>query len=141
MFFLLLLACDTITTSYTPACILDKPTLEPAEAAPGESVVLTATPLTTQWDTAVTIGSSRAEITAFNREGCDECDLCIASNECDACGSCDTCSDVCVSCVETITVTVPELSAGTWPVAFLNHHGQSAAANLTVTGPAETGTP
>ena len=129
---LFLWACDTTTTETTPACTLDMPVLTPTSATPGLSVTVQATPLTTQWDSAVTIGSSRAEILDFNRDGCDECDLCVTANECTVCGDCDSCADLCASCVETITVAVPQIPPGSWPVTVINHHGRSAAATLTV---------
>lgn len=136
---LLLWACDTTETVYTPACTLDQPVLTPAQAGVGDSVVLQATPMTTQWDTAVTIGASRAEITDFQREGCESCDTCVTTNACSACGTCDSCADLCSTCVETLTVTVPPMAPGSWPVTLLNHHGRSAAATLVVEPSADTG--
>ena len=140
MLIALLWACEATSTSVTPACTLEMPTLNPTSAYVGTPVVVTATPLTTQWDTAVTIGSSRAEITDFTRDGCSECDVCVTANTCTACGACDSCADLCSTCVESITVTVPALAPGSWPVTLLNHHGRSASATLTVAATPDTGT-
>lgn len=138
-FLLLLLSCETVSDVYTPACILDRPTLSLTEASPGTSVTVSLSPLTTQWDTAVTVGSTRAEITEFTRDGCSECDICVSSNGCAACGSCESCNDLCASCTETLSFQVPVMEAGTWPVTVINHHGRSTSASLSVVAPADTG--
>ena len=72
---LFLLACETTSDVYTPACILDRPVLSLTEALPGTAISVSLSPMTTQWDTAVTVGSMRAEITDFTRDGCSECDI------------------------------------------------------------------
>jgi hypothetical protein len=140
MLFLLLLACAETTSTTSPACVLDAPVLTPTSAAVGSLITLQARDLTTQWDTAVTIGDTRAEISAFTRDGCDACDVCYATNTCTACGSCSSCDEECSTCVETVTVAVPEVSAGPQQVTLLDHHGRSAPATLQVEAAVDTAT-
>lgn len=133
MFLLLFVACDTTSLSSGPTCALGVPTLTPASAAPGEQVVLTVEPLTDVWDTAITVGSARATIVDLDRSTCDDCDDCRDTGGCSVCESCDDCAEPCAGCVETVTITVPDIAPGEWPVEVINRHGRSERVTLTVT--------
>ena len=141
-----LLACEDSSYAVSLRCDVFLSGATPAEARPGESVVLTGTPLTQVWDTAVYVGPTRAELTALDREGCDACDECKEDSDCTDCSDCDACDALCEEeCVETATFVVPELEPGATGIRLINVHGQSEALPFTVlaatdTGGAETGT-
>ncbi len=138
---LLLAACETTSTSGTATCSLGVPTLAPTSAAPGEQVTMTATPLSEAWDTAVTVGASRATIVDLDRSTCEECDDCRDTGGCSRCGECTDCEETCATCVETVTFVVPELEPGTWTVELVNRYGRSEQVQLTVTAAADTAAP
>ncbi|MDP2313467.1 MAG: hypothetical protein Q8P41_11220 [Pseudomonadota bacterium] len=134
---LLMVACESTTITSDPTCAIELPTLSTTTAAPGESIVLTTTPLTEVWDTVVTVGSLTAEIVEVDRSTCDDCDDCRDTGGCASCGECDACTTACDTCVETLTFIVPDLAAGEWPVELVNRHGRSESVLLTVSGAAE----
>ena len=113
----LMLACQVAETTDAKTCALHTPTLVPSSAMPGEQIVVTTQPLTETWDTAVTVGSARAELVTIDRSTCEDCEACDTP--------CDT-------CVQTLTFVVPELGAGEWPVEIVNRHGRSERVSLTV---------
>jgi hypothetical protein len=132
---LLLFACETTTTTTEPVCTLGVPTLSAGSAAPGETIVVTVSPLSEQWDTSITVGSARADVVAFDRSTCDDCDQCRDTGGCTVCGTCDACTTPCDTCVETVSFVVPALTAGDYPVEIVNRNGRSAQVTLTVTDP------
>ena len=81
MLALLLFACDTTITSTSQSCEVDLISLTPAQVVPGDTVTLTAVPLTEAWDTAIRVGGLEAEVLAVTREGCDDCDVCQAEQD------------------------------------------------------------
>ncbi|MDP2309483.1 MAG: hypothetical protein Q8P18_25905 [Pseudomonadota bacterium] len=129
---LLMLACETATSTSYKTCSLNTPALAPASAMPGEQVVLTAQPLTEVWDTAVTVGAARAELVEVDRSTCDDCDDCRDTGGCSSCDDCEDCATPCDTCVQTLTFIVPDLGAGEWPVEIVNRHGRSERVLLTV---------
>lgn len=138
MLLLLLAACETTTVSGTTSCSLGVPTLGVAAAAPGDTVTLTAAPLTEVWDTAVTVGPARATLVDLDRSTCDECDDCRDTEGCAACGECATCDTTCATCAEVLSFVVPDLAPGTWSVEIVNRYGRSEQVNLVVTAPTDT---
>lgn len=130
---LVLLACETTTVTGTAGCSLGIPTLSATSAAVGDTIVVTASPLTETWDTAVTVGAARAEVVAVDRSTCDECDDCKDTGECAICGDCDTCDATCATCVETLSFVVPDVTPGVHPVEIVNRHGRSERVELVVT--------
>lgn len=129
---LAMLACATTTTTPARTCSLDTPTLVPSSAMPGDQVVVTAQPLTEVWDTAVTVGSARAELVEVDRSTCDDCDDCRDTGGCSTCDDCEPCDVACDTCVQSLTFVVPDLAAGEWPVEIVNRHGRSERVLLTV---------
>ncbi len=129
---LLLLSCETTATQFVPTCALSLPTFSTDTVSPGESVVVTTSPLTAKNDTIVTFGSRVATVTALDRSTCAALDACRAANSCTDCGSCDACAADSTSCVEKLTVTTPDLADGHYAVAIRNAHGQSPNATLNV---------
>lgn len=138
-----LLACTTTTTTIQPGCEVEVLGLEPAAAAPGETVRLTARPLTTDFDTAVSFGEVRGEIASLDREDCTECDACRDLNECTPCGDCSACDLSCEqTCEESLEVVVPEVDAGVVALQLFNSHGASGRVDfevLTASGGDDTG--
>ena len=136
MLALLLFACDTTFTSTSQSCEVDLIAVEPAEVQPGDTVTLTATPLTEPWDTAIRVGGLDVEVLSVAREGCDDCVVCQAEQGCVGCkDDCDTCDATCETCVETATFTVPALDAGDHAVLLFNANGGSNPITLTVREP------
>jgi hypothetical protein len=128
----LMLACQVPATTDARTCALHTPTLVPSSAMPGEQIVVTTQPLTEAWDTAVTVGSARAELVAIDRSTCDDCDDCRDTGGCSTCDECEECDTPCDTCVQTLTFVVPDLGAGEWPVEIVNRHGRSERVALTV---------
>ena len=103
------LGCTTARDVLVPSCSLDTPLPSVAEAPPGASVTARVGPLTATWDTVVTVGSARAEVTAVSRSGCDACDACNESNACSSCGpACGACVDACAGCTDAVVFIVPD---------------------------------
>jgi len=138
--FLALLGCTTEITTSLPVCDVTLTAAEPATGAPGAEVVLTGGPLTDTWDTAVYFGTERALITGVDRDSCDDCDACRETNSCTACGDCDACDLLCeADCVETASVEIPPLAAGSVDVLLYNAYGVSTSLVFTVDGAEDTG--
>ena len=132
---LLLFACDDTVVTDGAQCTLGKPTLSASSAAPGDQVVLTATPLTEAWDTAITLGSVRAQIVSLDRTECTECDDCRDTGGCAPCDACTDCATSCGVCAETVTFVVPVLDPGDYVLEMVNRNGRSEQISLTVTAP------
>jgi hypothetical protein len=150
MLLLALLACSTTRDVIIPSCSLDLPVPSVAEAPPGASVTARVGPLTAAWDTVVTIGSARAEVTAVSRSGCVACDACREANACDACGpTCGACVDACSGCTDAVVFTVPDApgaqglvvrnGAGTSPTGAFRIRAAPTDTAPGDTGPADTG--
>ncbi|MED5372389.1 MAG: hypothetical protein VX899_15320 [Myxococcota bacterium] len=136
-----LLACDTSSTTTVYTCRISLESLEPTQALVGESVTLSASPLSELSDSALYMGGQAAEITALERSDCDTCDTCMEDAECDPCiDDCDACSEECSTCVETLSFQVPELAAGQYPIQFFNKYGASdRPLQLSVLAQSDTG--
>lgn len=145
---LLLLACSQITTTTVGTCTVEVTDLSPAEAPPGETVVLTGSPMTQLYDTLVTVNGQQATLSELSRTNCESCDACRTTNACLACGDCDNCDQLCnEDCTETISFVVPEVTTGTHPVQLINAYGVSQPTTLNVhnsntdtSSPSDTGT-
>ncbi|MCB9678866.1 MAG: hypothetical protein H6737_27440 [Alphaproteobacteria bacterium] len=123
----LLFSCDLAAIGTYEVCDLD---LSPAPAAadPGDTVVITGGPLSAQHDLLVTIAGLRAEVLDMQREGCGECDTCLAENGCLACGTCLPCTETCSTCVETTTIVVPDAPQGDTRLTMVNVFGTGVTA-------------
>jgi hypothetical protein len=148
---LLSLGCTTTVPFTVPDCDITIHLLEPTAASPGDDLRIEASPLTTDFDTAVTVAGQRATVLEVNRDSCEEtpadgglsCDDCREANDCNPCDDCDACDATCAdTCVEFALVTLPEsLQAGPADVQIINSYGRSNTAQLTiaVAGPVDTG--
>ncbi len=137
---LTLTACATTTVVTLGTCDVSLDETAALEAAPGEPLVLTGTPMTTDWDTVVWMGDVQADVVQVERVGCTSCDGCREIEVCGACEDCDACDRLCEEqCVETVTVLVPDLPAGEVDAWIVNRHGRSAPIPVTVTGAEDTG--
>lgn len=139
MFLLLLLSCDDATTAVGTPCAIDAPVATPAEAAPGTTVSLSLTPVSTPWDTLVMFGPTRAHVQDVLRVDCDACDSCRESAGCYACGDCDGCEADCASCATSVEVEVPAVNPGSWPVVVTSYYGASAPLEFVVSGGGDSG--
>jgi len=127
MFLLLLLFSCEDTPIYIPdRCELQITSLSPTPLKVSEPVSLTAAPLTTHWDSLVTIDGKTTEVLDLQRLGCDECDACRQANSCHPCQDCDTCDPICKrDCSESLTFTLPEDAAAKARLQLTNAYGQS----------------
>ena len=138
---LLLAGCTTDITVLASRCDVALDSVEPAQAWPGESVVVTGAPFTTSFDTAVYVGGERATVVSLDRDDCAACDDCRTDNGCNSCSDCDECDAICkTDCVETATIVVPGAAPGSTTVSLFNSHGESQAIPFTVLGESDTGT-
>ncbi len=130
----LLLACANTAETTFPTCTVDLIGLEPASAQVGDTVTLTATPLTQLQDSALRVGGVDAVVSSLDRTDCETCDSCRSTNGCAECGQdCDACDAECRdSCVETLTFLVPELAPGSHGVVLYTAHGGSLQTSLEV---------
>ncbi len=132
---LLILGCTTSTSTEVQICEVDLVAVTPEALLPGDEAVLTATPLTTDYDTALYLSGVRAQVTAVDRSGCEECDTCREDAECLVCQDCDTCDALCASdCLETVRFVVPELPPGPATVQLYNTYGGSDPLTVEILG-------
>jgi len=137
---LMMMGCAQSTVSTIDLCDVTLVSAEPAAAAPGDVVVITGSPLTTDYDTALYVGGARAQVTAVDRDECSECDTCREEAECLVCGDCDECDAICESdCVETVSFVVPAVAEGDAVVQLYNTYGGSGALTLEILGTSDTG--
>ncbi|MBM4393682.1 MAG: hypothetical protein FJ090_21360 [Deltaproteobacteria bacterium] len=126
------MGCEDDAETYTLHCDLGTPVLNPATAAPGQSVAAAARALTTVQDTVVRVGATEATVSEVQRPGCDDCDQCRTKSECTRCDDCDACAADCAECVESAVFAVPMLADGSYGVTITNVHGQSPVGTLLV---------
>lgn len=135
-----LMACGTTTVDVSKDCDLRMGPIAPASGPAGSLVQAKIDPATTVWDTAIYVGGERAEVTEIGREGCEECDTCKEEAGCLECSDCDTCDAICqADCSESVTFTIPDLTAGVADVVLYNSHGSSNKETFTVSATTDTG--
>ena len=86
-------------------------------------------------DTSVRFNDIEATIIDVDRSDCTICDACRVEAECGTCDSCSECESSCETCVESISLTVPELATGQYAVVVRNAFGMSSPTNLSVLNP------
>ncbi len=120
--------CITELVTIAPDCSVEISAVEPGAGEPGSTVLISASPLTSDFDTAVTFGPERAEITSLDRVDCGDCDECRSAYSCSGCGDCPACDLTCDStCDESITVVLPAGDPGNQPLRITNSHGSSGS--------------
>jgi hypothetical protein len=135
---LALSACQTLSTEVLLVCNPEI-TVEPAEARPGDAVVLRGGPFGTNpfprgapWDLAVRVGGAAAEIVSVDLEDCGSCNSCRIEAGCQTCGACSDCELACATCEESATILTPEVAPGDWQVVAITSAGISDGASLRV---------
>jgi len=119
--------CGVVQVDIFEQCTIDA-VLEPSAAFAGETIVATGDPFSQPYDTLITVGGERAEISAIDRSQCTRCDTCRAENGCGGCKS------ACADCVETVTFELPEVDPGPTTVRLYNAFGGTEAIPFTVLG-------
>ena len=133
-------SCSSTPVTLAQNCDVRLESLSPTSASEGDVVRAIGGPMTSVWDTAVYVSSTRAEVVSLQREGCEACDECKEENNCKACDDCDSCDAECdAECTESIDFIAPSLSTSTAQVSFYNGHGQSNAISLMFDGNRDTG--
>ncbi len=118
--------CSTTTVDLAKDCDVRLASLSPEQGVSGDTIVASVQPVTTVWDTAVYMGSSRAEVVGVDRNGCEECDECKKENDCTECEDCDSCDVTCEEgCTETVSFIAVTAGSGALPVSIYNGYGQS----------------
>lgn len=128
----LLLACDDASTSLAPPCTLAAPVPEVEQVAPGDTLRIGVHPLNESFDTAVYVGSLRAEVLGVQREGCEAWDTCLEDEACGECDDCDACGTAARSCEESVRIRVPAVADGEQPVVVYTQYGVTATGYVTV---------
>ena len=140
MLFMLLISCAETVDVYSTSCEVVVESVSPSVSVPGAQVSVTGTPMTTTWDTAITLNGTRAEVISVDREGCEDCDQCKLDAACTSCEDCDACDQICKSdCEEVVVFEVPAVSPGEAELHLYNVHGQSHATPFTVGIPLQDG--
>ena len=132
---LTLAGCATATITTGDRCEVRIDRIDPAAPAPGETVVITGGPLTSHYDTAAWVGDTRAVVQSVDRSSCEACDTCREDAACSACDDCDDCASVCdTTCIETVSITLPDLDSGPTTAVLYNGYGSSDPFPLDVAG-------
>ncbi len=132
LFVALLLGCTETETLTFDQCEVQA-SLQPAEALPGDEVVLTGGPFTEPYDTVVQVDGVDGEVLMVERTDCERCDDCLVDWDCGPCMSCEhDCDDLCADCVETTSFTVPEVEVGARWVVLTNRYGSTPSMALEV---------
>jgi hypothetical protein len=142
LFLALTSGCASSDSSVVARCTVNCTTIAPEVGDAGDTVVVTGGPLTSAWDTSITVGGVRSVVLDVERsDDCDTCDECRDDNDCSECGDCDACDLQCEQeCVETASFEVPTgLEPGVVDVVLFNVHGQSAPISFEIAGAADTG--
>ena len=100
--------------------------ITPDQGYEGDTLVATGSPFSRAYDTLITVGGERAEITSVDRSQCTKCDTCRADKGCGGCKS------ACADCIETITFVLPEAAAGETTLRVSNAFGSTEAIPFTV---------
>jgi hypothetical protein len=145
LFFILFsLGCTQQVITTNPTCTLDLG-LEVTEVYAGELITVTGGPFTSLYDTRAHIRGVDSELSELNRTDCAICDACQEEAECNGCLSCLDCEASCETCVQSIVVRVPDISAGTANLILLNAYGSSQPLPLLIlhsdTAAADTANP
>jgi hypothetical protein len=127
-----LAACAGTTSEQLATCTLQLTV--PAEATAGAPASFGLTPISDRWDIVAHVAGQPAPVLAAVSTDCEACDACRADNLCGACdsatadGACAACIDACATCTPTVTLQMPDVAPGAWPIVVVNRYGQSAAA-------------
>lgn len=98
--------CTTEETSVDVRCEIQ--VTPPSEmSALGESMTLSAFPMTEVFDTHVQINQSVATVSSIAQENCTECDACRENAGCTDCAYCADCDVTCQSCEHSLTIDIP----------------------------------
>jgi hypothetical protein len=125
--------CTPPSQTFALRCDVAIDEVAPTSASAGDSVVLTGTPFTSTYDSAVYVGTERADVLDVQRSNCSNCDLCRNQQSCTECSDCDACDTICSNeCVETVTFAVPNVEPGVHALQLFNAHGQTSILDLTV---------
>lgn len=135
-----LAGCQGALTYLAVKCDITTTSVDPSAAYVGDQVRVSATPLTSSFDTAVYVGGDRALLVDLVRENCEVCDECKSDNDCNECGDCDDCDAACAdTCDEYVLFEVPAREPGPTVVQIYNAHGESQTIEFEVLAAPDTG--
>ena len=126
--------CITETNTEVESCSL---TLTPPEdvVVVGEPVTVYGRPFTALFDSSIRFEQTDATLVDVSRDDCALCDTCRDQAECSDCEACEVCATSCETCVESMTLTVPDLPTGDYYVTARNSYGLSAPTEWSVENP------
>ena len=142
MFFLL--GCSDDTTLYQDNCQLevsilnmeadnlsDTSVTNTSQSVPilygGETLSLSVQPLSSLFDTLVTVNGQRLavdETWSVNRNSCADCDTCKYQQGCFSCSDCDSCYLECTTCTEELSFQFPMLQEDLYQIQVKNTFGE-----------------
>lgn len=134
--FAALTACAGTTSEQLATCTLTLTV--PDAVVAGATADFGLDPISEPWDIVAHIGGLSAPVVETASVDCDACDTCRTENVCGACdstttnGTCATCADACATCRRTVTLQVPDVAPGTWPIVIVHRYGESAPALVDV---------
>jgi ferredoxin len=128
----LFFGCATETTTDLVTCelALNAPDEDLIAA---ETIVVSGGPFTAILDSSVRFDQHDAEILSVDRDDCTLCYSCREQALCSTCDTCETCDLSCETCVETMTLVIPDLPTGTYNVTARNSYGMSSPTPLLIT--------
>ena len=119
--------CITETSTDVESCSI---TLTPPDdvVMVGDTITVYGRPFTALFDSSIRFEQTDARLVDVSRDDCALCDTCRDQADCTDCDSCEVCTTSCETCVESMTLTVPDLPTGDYYVTARNSYGQSAPA-------------
>lgn len=134
-------ACAGTTSEQLASCTLT--VAVPDVVTAGEPAVFGLDPVSDRWDIVAHIAGEPAAVLSTDTTGCETCDTCRTDNACDPCaaedGTCESCEEACATCAPTVTLQVPQIPAGMWPLVVVHRYGQSPTTQIEVSAPTPAG--
>ena len=93
----------------------------------GETLTLSVQPLTSLFDTLVTVNGQRLttdETWFVERISCSACDSCKSLEGCSSCSDCDSCYTECFNCREELSFQIPMLQEDLYQIQVKNTFGE-----------------
>ena len=131
---MLVTGCVTETSTEVESCSL---TLSPPDEdlVVGDEVTVYGRPFTALFDSSIRFEQTDASLVDVSRDECALCDTCREQAECSDCETCDVCATSCETCIESMTLTVPDLPSGDYYVVARNSYGLSTPTQWSVVNP------
>ena len=104
----------------------------------GETLTLSVQPLTSLFDTLVTVNGQRLttdETWLVDRISCSACDSCKNLEGCSSCSDCDSCHIECATCREELSFQLPMLQEDYYQIQVKNTFGEGPYMEIFIRDP------